>query len=700
MNNQDGTDELKLRRAQHKILGIIADVTCVDYMIIELYREDKDDYDMEKLKINFMCKNIKKENNLTDDDCGKNISLLYDKNRHEYIYFLCHSAFKKKTDYEEEYKEKYGTIYIKYIDEFNILVIIRIKDRLKEHLINETEKYRICHNVLQSIQYGILVVNSNKLCLYMNQYLLKLINKEYGDMYLEKLDKLFDNKIIQSYETNMNIDKYEINENIYNINIIKLCNGHTCLIFSESNKIKHGNIHKYKKDILVKISHDVRTPLNGIMGMTDLLSSELKDEQLEYINIIKQCSDNLLDIIDNILEYSMLESNDVKIKEEIINIVECIEESFENIRDNAEKKKLQLSYYIKDDVPSYMIGDYYQLRKILKHLLSNAMKFTNVGKILIKVYLVEINKIKFDIIDTGNGMSTEESNTIFDGRKGMGLITVKKICELLNGTINVKSKIGEGSTFSFILPFKEATDIEEVHKKYENIFKGKKVLIIENDHEIRLMLSKIFIEWGVNPITATTYDEAMMYINSDIHLDLGLINTDINLKNKVDIPLIFISSTVPKNKYEYCLVKPIRKNKLFDMCVRIFNNNKQVTNIPILVADDLITNQDVAKKLLNKLGYTDIDIVSNGLEALQAIQHKKYKLLLLDIMMPVMDGYTTAKKICNKYSKKDRPYIIALTAGSYKEFEEKCYNAGMDGFMSKPVKIKELQMILNAISQS
>jgi signal transduction histidine kinase/CheY-like chemotaxis protein len=536
---------------------------------------------------------------------------------------------------------------------------------------------------------------------------------------------------------NNTIDVF-ISNNIFNINNNTYIICYTELIDTGSNILPTSDDNATKSNFLANMSHEIRTPLNGIIGMTELLrcNTVLSPEQNEYVEILHQCGFQLIDLINDILDYSKLANNEMKVVHKPLNIREVIEFCYDIIALESNDKHLDITYTIDTELPNTILCDKKALRQIISNILSNAVKFTTDGSIITKVELIAYDNItnmyniKFKISDTGIGIGNNIGDSIFESFKqvdasyttenkgsGLGLSITQYLVKLYDGHISYNSVLGQGTTFIFDINVKGSN--EDVINYDTTLIKDKCVLIVDDNAINRILLFNILLSWNCKPTVCSTPDEALMYIKNKIYFDIAFI--DIRMP-KIDgfqlakqikqinntLTLISVSSLGdsyhdPDDLFIYKINKPIKQNILYNICINIFGNpiykiHNSYTihnNINLLVAEDSLYNQTVIIKMLNKLGYTNIDVANNGFETLEFLKHKKYNILFMDIKMPIMNGYTTAKEINKLYT--NRPYIIATTASVLEEDKQKCFDAGMDAHISKPIIMTELDTIIKTI---
>jgi signal transduction histidine kinase/DNA-binding response OmpR family regulator len=504
-----------------------------------------------------------------------------------------------------------------------------------------------------------------------------------------------------------------------------------------------------KLQFLANMSHELRTPLSAIIGVTSMLvDTPLNKEQRQHADIIRISGDALLGLVNGMLDLSKMHSGEIELEDQAFDLHACVEETLDLLAPQAYRKHLELSYCIDQRTPRRIFGDATRLRQVLMNLLANGIKFTRVGDVNVSVAtrtrehgLVEI---KFAIRDTGIGIAPERLQRMFNpfgqtdaaathkyGGTHLGLAICKRLCEVMNATIDVESELDKGSTFTVTLVARAAATEPQPHLRVaQPQLAGRQVLVVDDNATSRGILVGQLEAWGIAAVAAASVTEALARIKAGTTFDVALVDVDpsdgagVDLAvelHRINVAFATLPVVLLAPPFEYApmsarrgattlVTKPVKPSRLYNAIFEalgvssprpLSSKATPATELPIatrlplriLLAEDYVISQQVALMMLERLGYR-CDVVANGVEALAALKRGHHDVVLMDVQMPEMDGFEATRIIWRDWEPDNRPFIVAVTANAMPGDRERCLDAGMDYYLAKPVRVDELQTAL------
>jgi CheY-like chemotaxis protein len=490
--------------------------------------------------------------------------------------------------------------------------------------------------------------------------------------------------------------------------------------------------------------------MNAIIGMTDLvLDTRLDPTQRNFLSMVQESGEALLDVINDILDFSKIEAGKLDIDTHVFDLRESLGDTMKTLGLKAHSKGLELAFRVDPEAPRYVIGDAGRIRQIVVNLVGNAIKFTEHGEVVVDVEQLpspadEIS-LKVSVRDTGIGIAEDKCHTIFEefeqadtsttrkfGGTGLGLAISSRLVRLMGGEIAVESILGEGSKFSFTIHLEPAPDdIEERAGRGTVFVGGTRVLVVDDNETNRMILNEMLSNWGMIPVLADSGDQAIAELRGAHRhgMPFGLIVSDVNMpemsgydfvqqvrdgSESAETPIIILTSggrdgdAMMRDQLGIAekLMKPVKQSELFDSIVRTLGvttpedetafdydepMDDRLGKLKILLAEDNVINQKLAVGVLTRFGH-QVTIANNGEEALQLLEQGSFDLVMMDVQMPVMDGFAATEAIREREAGTGQHMpIIAMTAHAMKGDRERCLEVGMDEYVAKPIRITVLR---------
>jgi len=501
-----------------------------------------------------------------------------------------------------------------------------------------------------------------------------------------------------------------------------------------------------KAEFLANMSHEIRTPLNAVIGMSELLADEkIGEREQELIDTIHNSGEVLLGLINDILDFSKIESGQLDLEQIPVSLRKCVESGLDVVAGLAAKKQLELLYWIDPQVPPSILGDLTRLRQVFVNLVSNAIKFTSEGEVFVNLTTRRDDSgqdwLHASVRDSGIGIPAERMDRLFQafsqvdtsttrryGGTGLGLAISHRLIEKMGGQLWAESEVGKGSNFQFEIPIQAVTPTIPtlIEKSAVRSLEGLRVLVVDDNATNRWILQMQTESWAMKPVLIEHPREALSLIEKGEHFDLAILDVmmaeldgyslaaEIRKHRSVhELPILLLTSMGSRgaNLEELgingILTKPVKITPLFNALRHLLGMSPATSDLEklpgqtlgdscpmrILVAEDNAVNQRVTDLLLRRLGY-QARIVSNGLQTLDALREEPYDVVFLDVQMPELDGLETAKEILRRYPGDTKPQLIALTALAIEGDKDDCLAAGMDDYISKPVRITALEEAL------
>ncbi len=518
--------------------------------------------------------------------------------------------------------------------------------------------------------------------------------------------------------------------------------------------------NRAKSEFLANMSHEIRTPMNAITGMTELvLDTPLTESQRDYLNMVRDSGEVLLTVINDILDFSKVEAGKLELERKAFEIREVFGDAMKSLGLRAHSKGLELVCQIRPSVPEWLIGDASRLRQVAVNLVGNAIKFTESGEVLLTVDCMEVKGgravLRCAVVDTGVGIAADKQTSIFNafeqadnsttrryGGTGLGLAISSRLVHAMGGEIWVDSRIGHGSTFHFTVELDVSEKApQRTRFRTRAVAGGIRVLVVDDNATNRMILEEMCRNWHMQSQSVSSANDALQRLHAahESRKPFDLVLTDANMpdcdgfmlaaqiKNDKSLGstlIMMLTSGGRPGDIARCdelgiasyLLKPVKQSELFDAIALSLGITSAedmaemadaadrpvlLQSLRILLAEDSLVNQRLAVGLLEKFGH-QVDVVPDGLAAVAAVESKAYDLVLMDVQMPELDGLEATKTIRTREQEGDQHIpIVAMTAHAMKGDRERCLAAGMDDYVAKPIRAKDLfQAIKNVLPEA